>query len=684
MKINYRPEIDGLRAVAVLSIILYHCNLSIFGMSLFEGGFVGVDIFFTISGYLITSIILKEIYATGSFSFKHFYERRIRRIIPAFLFVIICSLPFAYILLLDSSLQDFSRSIIASIFFLSNFYFWGTNNIYGQESSLLKPFLHTWSLSIEEQFYILFPIIVLIIFTYFKKYFFKIIFSIFIISIIFATWSANTDMNFKLQIYKSFNINFFSNSNFYLLPSRLFELLLGSLLSYMKINNVGTKSLKSYKILYVTFPGIGFFLIIYSIFFYNDKMFLPSFYSLIPLTGTCLIIWYSKKDEFFTKILSSKIFIFFGLISYSLYLFHYPIFAFARIIYAFDHSIFIKILLIITTIIISIFSYYFIEKPFRNKKIISLEKLITMVLIMSVLIISFNLYILKENGIKSRLPNALQERLSNNEEVLFSKKDGQKNVVLIGDSHAGDLEFYLNEQLKKNNLNLHRFDTPFFIKKFNLVNRNTKKIDIKFINQNNNIDEFFKKESDLIIIFHQRWSIRILETYFDNREGFAESKDTISHDYYEPTNILTTSQQEREKYISNALLSEIQDILAKGHKLILVYPVPELGFNPLRLIYAKYIYNKFFYKSQKNIETLTINYEVYKERNKKIFTILDSIQHSNIYRIYPDSYFCNKQIKNRCVANNKKSIFYYDDDHLSLEGSKFIINDIVKIIKTIR
>ena len=253
---------------------------------------------------------------------------------------------------------------------------------------------------------------------------------------------------------------------------------------------------------------------------------------------------------------------------------------------------------------------------------------------------------------------------------------------MIGDSHAGALEYHLNEELKKNNLNLFRFNTPFFLKNFNMVDRRTKKAELKFINQNNNIDKFLKENSNLIIILHQRWSIRILETQFDNQEGYAEEDIIITH-YYEPINIITSTQQEREKYIKEGLLSEIRDILAKDHKLILVYPVPELGFNPLRLIQKKYIYNKFFYQSQKDIETLTINYDVYKERNKQIFAILDNIQHPNIYRVYPDSYFCNKKIKDKCIVNNKKSIFYYDDDHLSLQGSKFVINDIVKIIKEI-
>ena len=153
MKINYRPEIDGLRAIAVFSVIIYHAR-----DSFLPGGFLGVDIFFVISGYLITSLILKELQLTNKFSFSHFYERRIRRIIPALLVVMILSTCISYTTLYLSSFVDFSKSLISSIFSVSNFYFHYEDSLYSEESSLFKPLLHTWSLSLEEQFYIFFPI----------------------------------------------------------------------------------------------------------------------------------------------------------------------------------------------------------------------------------------------------------------------------------------------------------------------------------------------------------------------------------------------------------------------------------------------------------------------------------------------------------------------------------------------
>ena len=221
MKLNYRPEIDGLRAIAVVAVIFYHAQITIFGYRFFKGGFIGVDIFFVISGYLITSIILKELLTNGSFSFKHFYERRIRRILPALLFVMLVSLPFAWIYLLPSSFVDFSKSILYSLGFSSNFYFYYSGQQYGAESGLLKPFLHTWSLSIEEQYYILFPIVLLIIYKYFNKYLIQILILGFIISLGLAEWGNRN----------------YPSLNFYILPTRGWELLAGSILAYFEISN---------------------------------------------------------------------------------------------------------------------------------------------------------------------------------------------------------------------------------------------------------------------------------------------------------------------------------------------------------------------------------------------------------------------------------------------------------------
>ena len=337
------------------------------------------------------------------------------------------------------------------------------------------------------------------------------------------------------------------------------------------------------------------------------------------------------------------------------------------------------------TIILSIFSFYFIEKIFRNKNIISVKILVIFLLSSILFLFLFSFYIIKGDGIKKRFPEIFDYKLPKIDIKYYQNNNLQK-VLLIGDSHAGVLEYQLNEELKKNELSLFRFETPMFLGDFNYIDIKTKKIDQQFIINNSKIRKFIEENSNLIIVFHQRWSLRILETHFDNEEGFKEyfREGEKYYDYLEPVDIKTTSHQQRVKYIKEGLISEIQKIINQGHKLILVYPVPEMGFEPYKLLSSEYLKKFKFTKEKYSPSIFSGNYDVYKKRNKLSFDILDSVFSENIYRVYPHEFFCDKQIKNRCVANDEKNIFYYDDDHLSIHGSKFLVNDIVKIIKNIQ
>ena len=392
MRLAYRSEIDGLRTIAVGSVILYHAQINIFGHKVFQGGFIGVDIFFVISGYLITSIILKELITTGSFSFKNFYEKRIRRIMPVLLFVMLVSIPFAWIYLLHNSFIDFSNSILYSLGFSSNFYFHYSGQQYGAESGLLKPFLHTWSLSIEEQFYVLFPIVLLMVFKCFRKYLIHFLLVSFLISLGLAEWTSRN----------------YSSVSFYFLHTRMWELLAGSILSYFEITR-GHRSKN--QILNLVLPSVGLLLIVHSFLFFNDKMLHPSFFTVFPIVGVCFIIWFSDNSEIITKILSTKLFVGIGLISYSLYLWHYPIFAFARETDFTQGSIIKKLILLIIIMTLSIISYYFIERPFRNKK----NKFNTVfILIITSICFLFiiNFFVVLNKGFKNRFSFYFEGQLS--------------------------------------------------------------------------------------------------------------------------------------------------------------------------------------------------------------------------------------------------------------------------------
>ncbi len=640
MKITYRPEIDGLRAIAVSAVILYHSKISFFGLA-FNGGFIGVDIFFVISGYLITSIILKELSIKGSFSFKHFYERRIRRILPVLLFVMLVSLIFAWLFLLPNNLVDFSKSIIYSILFISNIFFYLSGQEYDAESGLFVPFLHTWSLSVEEQFYILFPIFLFVIFKFFKKFLIHFLIATFLISFVLANL---------------YSLNYPSIS-FYFIHTRMWELLSGSILAYFETQK-GHRNDNS--ILNLILPFVGILLIAFSILIFDNNIFHPSFYTLVPVIGVCLIIRFSNENELITKILSSKLFVGIGLISYSLYLWHYPIFAFARITYFFEDNFFMELLSGPLIIMLSIASYYLIEKPFRNKKY-KFKTILILVSLTIVLLTSFTSLIIIENGFKKRVPNMFRTTLEQKIENFYQNDKSQK-IVLVGDSHADALSFSLNEKIKENNLSLFRFDTRMYIKNFKQVNDRDNN---EFLENNQNIDKFLKNNSNLIIIFHQRWTEQIGRMYFYNNNQI-ENPSNLKH----------------SEYVRIGLKSQINEIIRLGHKLILVYPVPELSFIPKRLLWRKYLFEgKFEYNSK---PILSESYEKFKSRNELIFEIFDSIQSDNIYRVYTHKFFCNKQIENKCIANDENNIFYFDDDHLSIFGSEIVVDEIMEIIKTIK
>ena len=199
-KPKYRPEIDSLRGIAVIAVIIYHAKINLYGYQLFPGGYLGVDIFFVISGYLITLIMFNELQLKDKFSFTNFYLRRSRRILPALFFLIFCCIPISWLVLSPSNYIDLSRSIYFSLGFSSNFYFYFTGLEYGAIDGLLKPLLHTWSLAVEEQYYILFPVLFVLGFAFLKKRLNILILGLLLLSLLFAEFFSDKNSNLNFYI----------------------------------------------------------------------------------------------------------------------------------------------------------------------------------------------------------------------------------------------------------------------------------------------------------------------------------------------------------------------------------------------------------------------------------------------------------------------------------------------------
>ena len=338
---KYRAEVDGLRALAVLPVILFHA-----GFDWFSGGFVGVDVFFVISGYLIATIIISEM-AEGKFSIVNFYERRARRILPALFFVMAACLPFAWLWLPPNHFRDFGQSLVAVSTFSSNILFWLESG-YFDTAAELKPLLHTWSLAVEEQYYILFPIFLILTWRLGIKWILILLSIVFLISLGIAHWGA----------YNS------PTAAFFLLPTRGWELLIGVFVAFYLRYNTHLKSHSINQALSL----LGFCLIIYSITTFDEATPFPSLYALVPTIGTGLLILFTVQETLVHKLLSLKFIVGIGLISYSAYLWHQPLLAFARHRTLGEVSDLILISLCLASLIIAWFSWKYVEGPFRNRK----------------------------------------------------------------------------------------------------------------------------------------------------------------------------------------------------------------------------------------------------------------------------------------------------------------------------
>ena len=416
-----RTDIDTLRGISVISVVIFHIN-----NSLFPNGYLGVDLFFVISGYVIAKSIISNL-KNGNFSFYKFYLKRIRRILPALLIVLSTSLIIAVIILLTADLKRFTESLIASLGFASNFYFWLTGG-YFSTNDQLKPILHLWSLSVEEQFYFFFPIFLFFLYKFFNQLKYYLI-GIVLVSII----------SFILNIY------FLSHSDlvFFLSPARIWQFGIGAALAIspnLKINNLWADSI------YLIF---AFFLIIYNFFSIVD--YLPD--ATLMCVGLGLILFKKINEKnYLYNFFKIKPLIFIGLISYSLYLWHWPIISFLKYIYIEGipyHVIFFSLVIIF---ILSILSWKFIEQPFLYKYSDNTSIKFIAINFLLLLIISFS--IIASNNIPSRygkFPNRLAESIKSSYDcppikyrkfkktfgcyVNSNTKQSPKNI-LLGNSHA--------------------------------------------------------------------------------------------------------------------------------------------------------------------------------------------------------------------------------------------------------
>ncbi len=332
----HRKEIDGLRAVALLPVILYHAGFASFG-----GGYLGVDVFFVISGYLITSLILEE-HAAGRFSLAGFYARRARRILPALFAVILVCLPFAYFWMLSFELKEFSQSVVAVVSFLSNVFFWRTTDYFGALAEV-KPLLHTWSLGVEEQFYLLFPLVLLAALRFGRRFALAATIIAAAVSLGAAHWAAD-----RMPI-----------ASFYLLPTRAWELLAGSVCGFVMAGRVQRSQ--------GGLAAVGLGMIVVPVFLFDAETSFLGGFAVVPVLGTALVILFAASGTVVARLLSAGPVAGLGLISYSAYLWHQPVFAFLRIRSPETQSPVVLGVLVFVIFGLAYVTWRWVETPFRGK-----------------------------------------------------------------------------------------------------------------------------------------------------------------------------------------------------------------------------------------------------------------------------------------------------------------------------
>lgn len=335
---NYRADIDGLRAVAVVAVVLFHA-----GFDSFSGGFVGVDVFFVISGYLITGIIAREI-ADGRFSLVHFYERRIRRIFPALFVMLFACMPVAGWLLMPGQLKDFGQSLVAAALSASNMLFWLESGYFDAPAEM-KPLLHTWSLAVEEQFYVFLPLLLLAAVRCFAVRLRAIVGAIAAVSFGLSAWL----------------VTIAPSTAFYLLPTRAWELLLGSLLA------LGAFPVLRARLAREAAGATGLAMIVASVVLFDRTTPFPGTAALLPCLGTALVINAGAGGVSAAgRLLSMRVPVFLGLISYSLYLWHWPLIVFVKQYIVRDLGALEMAAVVTASVVLATASWRFVERPFRH------------------------------------------------------------------------------------------------------------------------------------------------------------------------------------------------------------------------------------------------------------------------------------------------------------------------------
>lgn len=634
---NYRPEIDGLRALAVIPVILFHAKIAGF-----YGGFLGVDVFFTISGYLISLNILQQ---GADFRLLRFYEKRARRILPALLVVLLATLPAAYWLLPPAPLLDFSKSIIATLFFVANIYFWQRED-YFAEPAELTPLLHTWSLAVEEQFYLLFPF-TLIVLRRRPRVLLALIFGAGLISLVWALVkhaSAPSDV-------------------FYMAQFRAWQLLAGAAVAWLEIHGGRRQHWAGVVI------GI---VLIFAAFAISDRTTPAVLGSFVATVGTTLVIYYGG-DNLPSRLIRAPPLRWIGLISYSLYLWHQPLFGFARFYFLNALTLWSYALLMMVSVAMAWLSYIYIEGPARLT--ITRTRFTTSVAAVTGLLIVVGISAIAAAGFPFRYSAEQLAILTANPVRGIAFRDGRScrreiadactigdasrspTFAILGDSHAEALTNALSEKLDARSLSAIVLTVPACPLLLDGVEIGAPTRCAAYTHA---VLVEIERRGIRNVIINER-SAAYFRGAFDNGEGGVENE----HITMFATAKAYSSDAERLNNLYTSQANFIRVLLDRGLTIYYVFPIPEAGWHvPRTLVRAI---------TSGNLP-LTTDEVKYRERNGETLRLAEAFKANDRFLpISTANLFCSQT---RCKTHIGTQILYTDTDHLSEAGAKIVANAI--------
>lgn len=655
---NYRPEIDGLRAFAVIPVILYHA-----GFSVFSGGFIGVDVFFVISGYLITTILINDI-DNQNFSIIKFYERRAKRILPALFVVILFSIIAGIFVFSEEQSEAFTSSVFAALLSYSNVFFWLESG-YFETNTLVKPLLHTWSLGIEEQYYVLFPILLFIIWRFGYKISLVAIGYLTFVSLSIGVWAVKQ----------------YPDATFFLLHTRAWELLFGSITSIIVLKF----NIKSNNVLSL----IGMTALLFSVFYFNKETPHPGIHTLIPVIGTVLIIIFTNNETLIARILSLKIFVFIGLISYSAYLWHQPIMAFTRLaIFKSELPLKFQLLTIASTVLFAYLSWRYIEKPCRSKRFATSRRSLFVIFTSSGIAIYLFAYLVTNNSLyRAEIIRHTTGEYSTN--IIRGDKainylniednplwdNARVNVVspqvinkdclilAIGDSHTAHLRHGFSYVMAdKYGCEIHILASNHCPLLLDYISVGIRKSENLTIEQRDCAD-LNKLRHEYVLNNIKQYSHVILSNRWNYLVGGEKYEDRMVRQNSLVKNIEEDiTPRNRVENLSDALSATIKYYLSNGLKVIL-FSQPPMQLYDMR----DFDITTFHDKARPSYTEAKIRQDNFDEVIK--MSKLDLLP--NFYYLNSFNFFC-PDIKGRCLNRLSNYSFYSDDDHLSDFGSETI------------